>query len=386
MVPEAGGSSSFGRRAFNEFVSFGAGWALMLDYIVTVAISAYFVPNYLAVFWPALKTLAVQLHRRHRHHHRPGGASTSSASRRRRASTSSSRCSTSARRCCSWSWASCSCSSPRCSSTRSISDVAPTWSHLIYGISIGTIAYTGIETVSNMSEEAANPDRDVPRAINFVLIAVLVVYLGISMTALSAMPVKPNVLPVDAKTGQTVPRRGRRQEHGRAQRAVRVQGRAAAGQRRQRRLRPGGAAGGRHAGSSRRRSRRRRPSRRTARRTPRLYGSLLGSVYKEDPVRGHRALPARRPRLAQDHPHALGRHPGRDHPAHRHERRAHRRVAAGLLARAAPPGAARSSAACTPSGSRPTWPSSPSAPSPASCCCYRATRSACSPTCTPSAP
>ena len=56
MVPEAGGSSSFARRAFNEFVSFGAGWALMLDYIVTVAISAFFVPNYLAVFWPALKT------------------------------------------------------------------------------------------------------------------------------------------------------------------------------------------------------------------------------------------------------------------------------------------------------------------------------------------
>ena len=56
-----------------------------------------------------------------------------------------------------------------------------------------------------MSEEAANPDRDVPRAINLVLVAVLVVYLGISMTALSAMPVKPNVLPIDAKTGKTVP-------------------------------------------------------------------------------------------------------------------------------------------------------------------------------------
>ena len=84
MVPEAGGSSSFGRRAFNEFVSFGAGWALMLDYIVTVAISAYFVPNYLAVFWPALKTqpynsiggivtiIALVAHQRHRH--QGGGA------------------------------------------------------------------------------------------------------------------------------------------------------------------------------------------------------------------------------------------------------------------------------------------------------------------------
>jgi APA family basic amino acid/polyamine antiporter len=56
MLPEAGGSSSFARRAFNEFVSFGAGWALMLDYIITIAISAFFVPNYLAVFWPVLKT------------------------------------------------------------------------------------------------------------------------------------------------------------------------------------------------------------------------------------------------------------------------------------------------------------------------------------------
>ena len=55
-VPEAGGSSSFARRAFNEMVSFGDGWALMLDYIITIAISAFFVPNYLAVFIPALKT------------------------------------------------------------------------------------------------------------------------------------------------------------------------------------------------------------------------------------------------------------------------------------------------------------------------------------------
>ena len=55
MFPEAGGSSSFARHTFNEFVSFFAGWALMLDYIITIAISAFFVPNYLAAFWPILK-------------------------------------------------------------------------------------------------------------------------------------------------------------------------------------------------------------------------------------------------------------------------------------------------------------------------------------------
>ena len=54
MFPEAGGSSSFARRAFNEFWSFFAAWGQMLNYIITVAISAFFVPHYLGVFWEPL--------------------------------------------------------------------------------------------------------------------------------------------------------------------------------------------------------------------------------------------------------------------------------------------------------------------------------------------
>src|SRR5216110_145058 len=54
--PEAGGSSSFARHAFNELVSFGAAWAQMLNYVVTIAISAFFVPHYLSIFWEPLKT------------------------------------------------------------------------------------------------------------------------------------------------------------------------------------------------------------------------------------------------------------------------------------------------------------------------------------------
>src|SRR6266550_3215050 len=53
--PEAGGSSSFARHAFNELVSFGAGWAQMLNYIITIAISVIFVPHYLSIFWEPLK-------------------------------------------------------------------------------------------------------------------------------------------------------------------------------------------------------------------------------------------------------------------------------------------------------------------------------------------
>src|ERR1700741_4954407 len=54
MFPEAGGSSSFARHAFNEVASFFAGWALTLDYIITIAISAFFVPHYLGAFFPSL--------------------------------------------------------------------------------------------------------------------------------------------------------------------------------------------------------------------------------------------------------------------------------------------------------------------------------------------
>src|SRR5216117_429412 len=53
--PEAGGSSSFARHAFNELVSFGAAWAQMLNYVITVAISVIFVPHYLSIFWEPLR-------------------------------------------------------------------------------------------------------------------------------------------------------------------------------------------------------------------------------------------------------------------------------------------------------------------------------------------
>ena len=80
--PEAGGSSSFARHAFNEVVSFGAAWAQMLNYIITIAISAFFVPHYLSIFWEPLKTnpwdiiVGAARHRRARpdqHRRRPGG-------------------------------------------------------------------------------------------------------------------------------------------------------------------------------------------------------------------------------------------------------------------------------------------------------------------------
>src|SRR5213080_4424821 len=44
-----------GAAMFPEAASFFAGWALTLDYIITIAISAFFVPHYLGAFFPALR-------------------------------------------------------------------------------------------------------------------------------------------------------------------------------------------------------------------------------------------------------------------------------------------------------------------------------------------
>src|SRR5207247_9535966 len=44
------------RHAFNVRVSFRAAWAQMLNYVITVAISAFFVPHYLSIFWDPLRT------------------------------------------------------------------------------------------------------------------------------------------------------------------------------------------------------------------------------------------------------------------------------------------------------------------------------------------
>src|SRR4051812_33660271 len=46
-IPETGGAATFVRRAFNDFAGFITGWALFLDYLIVIALSAMFFPHYL---------------------------------------------------------------------------------------------------------------------------------------------------------------------------------------------------------------------------------------------------------------------------------------------------------------------------------------------------
>jgi APA family basic amino acid/polyamine antiporter len=188
MFPEAGGSSSFARHAFNEFVSFFAGWALSLDYILTIAISAFFVPHYLGAFFPSLT-------------HNPGDVIGGLIVIAMLAALNIRGIGESANlnfilavidlgtQVLIITIGAFLVLDPSLLVHQVHLGTAPTWNHLIFALSLAMLAYTGIETVANMAEEARDPGRDVPRAVNLILVAVLGVYFGMTIVALSALPV-----------------------------------------------------------------------------------------------------------------------------------------------------------------------------------------------------
>jgi basic amino acid/polyamine antiporter, APA family len=51
---DRGGSTVFARYAFNELVSFIAGWAILLDYVILIAVTAFSATQYLRTFWNPL--------------------------------------------------------------------------------------------------------------------------------------------------------------------------------------------------------------------------------------------------------------------------------------------------------------------------------------------
>jgi APA family basic amino acid/polyamine antiporter len=188
MYPEAGGSASFARHAFNELVSFIAGWGQMLNYVITVAISAFFVPHYLAVFWHPL-------------HHGPGDVIGGVVLIAALAALNIRGTKESARFNLVLAVADLCTQivlvmigivlvlSPSTLVDNVHLGVAPSWGDFALGIAVGMIAYTGIETISNMAEEAVDAPRTIPRGVGLVVLAVLGLYLLIPVVALSAMPV-----------------------------------------------------------------------------------------------------------------------------------------------------------------------------------------------------
>ena len=55
LHPERGGASTFARYAFDEFWSFVAGWAILLDYVIVMALASVAIADYLSAFWGELQ-------------------------------------------------------------------------------------------------------------------------------------------------------------------------------------------------------------------------------------------------------------------------------------------------------------------------------------------
>jgi len=186
MYPEAGGSASFARHGFGDSVGFISGWALMLSYIVTIAISAFVIPPYLGYFWPPLKESAI--------------------------------ISTAVSMGIIFFLMVINVFGVKETSfinvAASIFDLLvqlliialgllvvfnfdvlvhnikfywPTGEALILGIALAAIAYTGVETMSQMAEETKRPAVRVPRALILMIVTVLILFSGVSTVGLSAM-------------------------------------------------------------------------------------------------------------------------------------------------------------------------------------------------------
>jgi APA family basic amino acid/polyamine antiporter len=189
MYPEAGGSSSFARRAFNEFWSFVAAWGQMLNYIITVAISAFFVPHYLGVFWEPLGespadivggivvvAILVALN--------VVGAKESAGLNVFLAVTDF------LTQVVLVIVGAVLVLSPEVLVDNVDFGTTPTVSDFLIAIPVGMVAYTGIETISNMAEEARDYGQTIPRGMGYVVLAVVAIYAFLPSVALSAMPVE----------------------------------------------------------------------------------------------------------------------------------------------------------------------------------------------------
>jgi APA family basic amino acid/polyamine antiporter len=63
----------------------------------------------------------------------------------------------------------------------------PSLQSLVFGIALAALCFTGVESVSQHGEETRHPEKKMPQAYILMIVAVLVLFAGISIVALSAM-------------------------------------------------------------------------------------------------------------------------------------------------------------------------------------------------------
>ncbi len=188
-IPEPGGAATFVRRAFNDPAGFLTGWALILDYLIVMALAALFVPHYIghAVGWESLTDEpwdtvvgvavilgigALRLVRR--------------TSLYRTAILIAALALASHLLLVVLGFALLFSADALTKGTDL--GTAPTWSDIAFALPLAMLAYTGLETVANLAAETREPGRTLPRSLFAGIGLVVAVSFAIGLLAISAYP------------------------------------------------------------------------------------------------------------------------------------------------------------------------------------------------------
>lgn len=190
-LPETGGAATFVRRAFNDLAGFVTGWALFLDFLIVMALSALFAPHYLgAAFsapslrddpWDALIGCALiaaiaALRLLWRTQLRVGSLAIALLDLLVQGVLVL--------------LGIAFLLSPEILERGLGFEVGQSWSDLAFALPLAMLAYTGLETVSNLAEETREPGRALPRSLFSAIGLVVVVTVLIASIGLSAYPVR----------------------------------------------------------------------------------------------------------------------------------------------------------------------------------------------------
>jgi basic amino acid/polyamine antiporter, APA family len=189
---DRGGATVFARYAFNELVSFVAGWMILLDYIILIAVTSFSATNYLAAFYAPLGrgTQEVAL---------CFGIILYVAIRNIRGFSK-----TRVNRIAALVIADIAIQVLvivlglfAFFDLHAITDTihfgsTPTWGDTVFALGVATVVFTGLESASGLSGELAVGRRGLKRLVGAAAITVVLVYTGIGVVAVSALPVVGN--------------------------------------------------------------------------------------------------------------------------------------------------------------------------------------------------
>jgi basic amino acid/polyamine antiporter, APA family len=192
-IRETGGAATFVRIAFNDLWGFVTGWVLFLDYLIVIALSALFLPHYVAgAFftkihrpWDVVVGCGViaaigvlrLIHRTRLHRWAVIVALVDLGTQLLIVALGMALL-----------------FSPDALTVGTSLGETPSWHSIAFALPLAMLAYTGLETVANLAEETRRPGRDLPRSLFGAIGLVVFLYVAIAVVALSAFPAERGTL------------------------------------------------------------------------------------------------------------------------------------------------------------------------------------------------